>query len=1028
MFTVLRPYVSIIPLVFVLVVSAGREGYEDYKRFRSDKQVNNRRFQRMEATAGTQYSLVTVKSKALRVGDLVYLRKDEYVPADLVVLKSARPDGLVFVETSQLDGETNLKTHVAVAATHALDEGALLGLKGALQCEVPNKHFSFKGALALANGQPRIPLEYRNLIVRGAQLRNTAWTIGALAYAGDDTKLVHNQNPPPSKFSQLDRRLNKLVIAVFAFNFMLLIALTALAYTFEVRLSTRDEWYLGRDPSLKPVVVAVAAFFQYFALLSYLIPQSMMVTLEIVKVLQGQFMEWDENMATDPRHPHLTGMQVKTADLNDELGRVQYIFSDKTGTLTENRMVFSLCSVGGHLCEQPSRDLGVLAQGGGAAAVAANDFLESMSTCHTVQPEEGERGELTYSAQSPDEEALCKAAKDLGWELRGRVGDTVTVRHHGRDAPYHVVATNEFTNDRARMSIVLRLASGAFRLYCKGADSVIFQRLSAERNDAALMKLTHEHLGYFSKKGLRTLAFAYRDFTAAEWAPLAQQYARAAASMANRDGELRAVAEAMERDMLLLGCTAVEDKLQEKVPETIDYLLKAGVRIWVITGDKKETAENIGYSCRLLTSEMVVWSITADSSAACLEQLQSHLRAYNDQHRGANRKCALIITGAALKYALEEFPEQLLDLANVCHSMVCCRVTPLQKAEIVTLVRERLGAICLAIGDGANDVAMIQAAHVGVGIFGREGSQAARSADYALRRFSHLERLLTVHGRYAQLRNSFLIQFSMYKGAAIFLALVWYAIYSGYSAQVLFDPYKMTVFNILVTSLPPLLAGLFERDIPEYLIRRYPQVYQRVQSGYLFSYWSLALWGGLALYHSVVFFFGALLVMRNDALSSRGHTFDLLQYGNLVLTAGVVTILLKFVLETNFFTIFHVFAVPASFFGLFTVWIAESILPLNIFRPEAGTLGEALGTAAFWFWCLLAPGLCLLPDFLYKCIRRYFFPEDWQILQEQERLDTQLIPEYKFERAKTVRYNRKTVSVPLTDVSAAAGVPYTQLT
>ena len=207
-------------------------------------------------------------------------------------------------------------------------------------------------------------------------------------------------------------------------------------------------------------------------------------------------------------------------------------------------------------------------------------------------------------------------------------------------------------------------------------------------------------------------------------------------------------------------------------------------------------------------------------------------------------------------------------------------------------------------------------------------------------------------------------------------------------------------------------------------------MYQRVQTGYLFSYWSLAVWGCLALYHSIVFFFGALLVMRNDALSDEGQTYDLVQFGNLVLTAGVATILLKFVLETNFFTIFHVFAVPVSFFALFMIWIAETILPLDLFRAEAGTLSEALGTAAFWFWMLLAPGLCLLPDYLYKCVRRYFFPEDWQILQEQERID-QLIPAYEFKRTKTIRFRKTTVSknsMPLANLASSNDAPYTRMT
>jgi len=375
------------------------------------------------------------------------------------------------------------------------------------------------------------------------------------------------------------------------------------------------------------------------------------------------------------------------------------------------------------------------------------------------------------------------------------------------------------------------------------------------------------------------------------------EWNEAATAMDGREAKMDAVADKMERDLQLIGATAIEDKLQDEVPETIHNLLRAGIKVWVITGDKQATAINIGYSCRLLNQNMDVVVVNAETSEDCGEQLRSHVNTFCTG-KERDRKVGLVIDGATLKYALNEQADLFLQLTTVCHSVVCCRVTPLQKANVVKLIKEHSHEVCLSIGDGANDVSMIQEAHIGVGIYGKEGSQAARASDYAIRQFKHLRRLVTMHGRWSYIRNSGLIQYSIYKNTAVFLVQFWFAFYCGYSAMTIYDDWIVTFFNILFTSIPPFLFAALERDIGEDLIEEYPEAFRTVQTGDHLTYSSMFLWMLNAIWHSIVFFFGNVLLLQQEPFMWNGKTSGIRMLGNMTATMAITTVILKLALES----------------------------------------------------------------------------------------------------------------------------------
>lgn len=310
--------------------------------------------------------------------------------------------------------------------------------------------------------------------------------------------------------------------------------------------------------------------------------------------------------------------------------------------------------------------------------------------------------------------------------------------------------------------------------------------------------------------------------------------------------------------------------------------MEAGINVWVLTGDKQETAINIAHSSRLLTPSMQVLILNADTTDMCGDMLRAYLEKYlnksYDPLRGtiediteqepiepqevdeegesrvldpardprltrqeaSIRKPAflstvvsrmhataeddvclnvgLVVNGHTLSFALHDHSAAFLALARVCRSVICCRVTPLQKALVVRLVKQGEKKVTLAIGDGANDVSMIQEAHVGVGVVGKEGTQAARASDYSIRQFRHLQRLLTVHGRYSYMRITGIIQYYFYKNMAFTLAMLYYSFFNGFSGQTIYDSWVIILYNIMFTSVPPLVYGLFEKDLNEDII------------------------------------------------------------------------------------------------------------------------------------------------------------------------------------------------------------------
>ena len=811
------------PLIFILIISAIREIYEDFKRYREDKKINrsktevwtkknNNNNDEDNSDNNQNGCWKEILWQDLRPGDIIKISKDKYIPADVILLRTSENLNICHIETSNLDGETNLKLRQAdqdvalyfdsnpeekenSSKTSNIPDSSAAAK---FNVEKPNKDlYKFAGSANLPKkthpgydiadaeydmSQLR-PLSPTNLLLRGSKLKNTKYAIGFVTYTGSDSKIMKNSSSLPIKISNVQKQTN--IQIGYLFIIMITMSVVSIIGTMgNLKLINPDKHFYIMGPKFPPaenpddmsiwyqIKHIMKQLLTFLILYNAIVPISLIVTLEIVKVYLAGFVSSDLKMYDEESKTFST---ARTSNLVEELGQVKYIFSDKTGTLTRNVMEFKFASIYGHDIFDYDDRLKTLDKNR-EFSVEETLFFRMCAACHTVVPEKSETSsELLYQASSPDEGALVKAAANLGFNFFERTPTELKIKENGIVLSFEILATIDFTSARQRMSIILRENFGKQRILIltKGSDAIMMPRIVSDT------KSTQGHLDEFAKQGLRTLVFGYRELSEKEFNNWNKKF-HLAKSLTATEEEVDKISQEIEHTLKLVGISAIEDKLQDKVPETIENLQKCGIHIWMLTGDKIETAQNIGYSSKLLHPEKsTVYVINSNSSKEIKKQLleiekreeesKKNQNYYNFQTSSSSgvssnngKHAVMVISGESLKYAMKRGMKRLfLKTAVECHTVICARVSPSQKAEVVNLVKmyvkdkDHKKAVTLSIGDGANDVPMILNAHIGVGISGKEGLQAANSSDYSIPQFRFLERLLIVHGvwNYKMLKN-----------------------------------------------------------------------------------------------------------------------------------------------------------------------------------------------------------------------------------------------------------------------------------
>uniref|UniRef100_A0A671WBA4 Phospholipid-transporting ATPase n=1 Tax=Sparus aurata TaxID=8175 RepID=A0A671WBA4_SPAAU len=944
-------FTTIVPLVLVLLVTAVKDATDDYVSSALYSFSSECSFVLHAKGVCSKFSPIRInKWMNVRVGDIIKLENNQFVAADILLLCSSEPYGLCYIETAELDGETNLKVRQALTVTSDLgDITKLMNFDGEVICEPPNNKLDkFTGTLYWRDN--KYPLDNDNMLLRGCVLRNTEWCFGMVIFAGLQTKLMQNCGRTTFKRTSIDKLMNTLVLWIFAFLICMGVVLAIGNTVWESWIGRNFQVFLPWDESQRSAVFSgFLAFWSYIIILNTVVPISLYVSVEVLRLGHSYFINWDRKMYHSQTD---TAAEARTTTLNEELGQVEFIFSDKTGTLTQNIMVFRKCSIDGRtygmelsktacvdfsfnpLCDRRFRFYdSTLVEAIKLEDPAVQEFFRLLALCHTVMPEEKSEGHLVYQAQSPDEGALVNAARNFGFVFRARTPETITLCEMGQAVTYQLLAILDFNNVRKRMSVIVRNPQGQIKLYSKGADTVIFDRLDPSSED--LMYTTSEHLR------LRTLALAYKDLDEDDFEIWMKKLLFASTVIENREDQLGALYEEIEQGLKLLGATAIEDKLQEGVAETIACLNLADIKIWVLTGDKLETAMNIGYSCNMLRDDMNEVFVV---SGHTLQEVQQQLRGVR-----------FVVSWQA--HALEPLLEHiLLDVACLCKTVICCRVTPMQKAQVVELVKRHKRAITLAIGDGANDVSMIKTAHIGVGISGQEGTQAVLASDYSFAQFRYLQRLLLVHGRWSYFRMCNFLCYFFYKNFAFTLVHFWYGFFCGFSAQ--------------VRILPDL--SVFLKDVDDRTSLRYPGLYKPGQQNLLFNKRLFFLCTLQGMGTSFLLFFipyGAFSVMVKE---------DQQAFAVTIATSLVIVVSVQIGLDKHYWTAVNHLFIWGSVTVYFAILFAMQsngmfgILPSNF--PFVGTARSCLSEQSVWLVILLTTVVCVVPGLAVSFLRVDLFP------------------------------------------------------
>uniref|UniRef100_A0A7N8WNX7 Phospholipid-transporting ATPase n=1 Tax=Mastacembelus armatus TaxID=205130 RepID=A0A7N8WNX7_9TELE len=784
-------FTTAVPLILVLAMTAVKDASDDINRHRSDNQVNNRKVDVL-----IEGELRNEKWMNVQVGDIIKLENNQFVTISL----HSHPSHVRFVSPS----ETNLKVKQALTVTGEMGDNidVLATFKGEVRCEPPNNRLDkFKGVLTV--NEQTYALDNDKVLLRGCTLRNTEWCFGLVVFGGPDTKLMQNSGKTTFKRTSIDHLMNVLVLCIFGFLASMCSVLAIGNAIWEVRVGSVFTAFLPREAGVDAALSSFLSFWSYIIVLNTVVPISLYVSVEIIRLGNSFYIDWDRKMYY-PKSD--TPAQARTTTLNEELGQIKYIFSDKTGTLTQNIMTFNKCSINGkgygelfdfsgqrvEITEKTERvnfswnqladpkfvfhdhSLMEMVREGNPEAQA---FFRLLALCHTVMPEEKREGELFYQAQSPDEGALVTAARNFGFVFRSRTPETITVMEMGNQVTYELLAVLDFNNVRKRMSVIVRSPKGKLTLYCKGADTIIYEKLHPSCKK--LMEVTTGHLNEYAGDGLRTLVLAYKDLDEDYMDLWTQRHHEASTAIEEREEKLDELYEEIEKDLQLLGATAVEDKLQDGVPQTIEQLAKADIKIWVLTGDKQETAENIGYSCNMLREEMKeVFIVAASTTEGVKEELQV----------GASEDSLHVSDSNLLQgHSSAEGPGSSAgqEIQEGCHSAVLS-VEPTTRS-IFTVTHDVISV--------SFPLVFLLAAHIGVGISGQEGMQAVLSSDYSFAQFRYLQRLLLVHGRWSYLRMCKFLRYFFYKNFTFTFVHFWYAFYCGFSAQLCLDTHYWTAVN-----------------------------------------------------------------------------------------------------------------------------------------------------------------------------------------------------------------------------------------
>ena len=983
-------YIS--PLAMVVSFSMLKELYDDIKRRITDKRTNSTLvtiLKKNETNSGAVQN--NKKASELEIGDIIVLTKDCRVPADIIVLKTFNEsnDNQSFIRTDQLDGETDWKLRKAPGLTQELSEKDIVNLDGFIQYEPPSKLiYNFEGVIKFKNNQDIWKKEPLNL-------ENTMWAstvvasekiIGIVIYTGKETRARMNSSSPKLKIGILDQELNTLNKYLFVIMFFISLLLSLLK---------------GLSWSIFII------FFRFIVLFCAIIPIALKVNLDVSKTWFSLVISRDE------RIPETI---ARNSTIPEELGRISYIFSDKTGTLTKNEMIFKKISMETEsfgedsfndlkeilsdecqVSDAPlldvfnnqnqlnemsntetnsilssSNDINteITSESVQTRKIAKKmrrgrnkiirDTITAMVLCNNVTPTE-----TGYQASSPDEVALVKFADTLNMRLFHRTDKEIKMKDSADNIEeFEVLANFPFSSDTKRMGIILKNKKhGHIIYYLKGAENVMMKFVKKEY--IGYIKENAENL---ATKGLRTLVLTQKIISKEDFEAWNREYQDAISSMENRKEKIAQTVSKLENNMDFLCVTGVEDLLQDDVANTIDNLRNAGMKVWMLTGDKVETATCISISAGIKAKNQKIFTITYDSLSDYddRDNTEKKLAKLKELFEEYNKKIMhephlFIIDGDSLDLALKQCEKEFFTTAMKALSVVCCRCSPTQKRIIVKTIKKYTNARTAAVGDGGNDVAMIQEADVGIGIVGKEGLQASLAADYSIKEFKTLSGLLLWWGRIAYKNTSMVANFVIHRGLIISFNQFIFSLIFYYNAVALYNGMLCFGYSTIFTCTPS-ISILLDRDVDRENVLKFPTLYQVLLKGRELNFKNFLFWLFKSLFQSAVIMFGAVFMFEENIF---------LNIVTVSFTALIYLEILNVYMEINKCHKFMIFALLATFIVYtLTLFFLPSYLDVKILNF---LVMVKIGILAVIAW---------VPFFIFSKVKKRFFPQTIEKLNQ----------------------------------------------
>ena len=1036
--------IMLIPFSFIVLINGIKEIYEDCKRKKMNDIDNNRLCLVYDIN---ENKFINKKWEEIKLGDIIKINKNEIIPCDMILLESSESNGICFVEPKNINGESNLYMK-EINPYWKKNFIFYSDITYICMTKKPNENlYRFKASLyeiqykINKNGNSTVNFDRnnkefyyneKNFILRGMILRQTNYIVGSAIYIGHNTKSMINSPKTKNKRTKLEKKMNKLVMYIFFFQ----IYLSFMTSIVNLLQNNKNSGFIRNFIDLNlnqehleiingyKIVKFLKIMGTWIIIMTNFVPISLLTTFVFSKLCYGYFVSKDIDMVNKK---NLVGAKVHSSNLNEELGQIKYIFTDKTGTLTQNKMKFKsftvgLNSYGDHdnnkyeniLFNKKNKD-----KYGEIDDVDFNDsnhnlkedlfdkrdnisknmehFFYNLSLCNDVHIDTKQlenNGIIEYTTSSSDEKCLINFSRYCGFILKNKTVDNIAIIERVLDnennfeiVEFNVCNTLEFTSERKRMSVIVKKKDdneNKYILYIKGSDNIIDELLSKESKNSIEYLNIMNKVNEYSNKGLRTLLFGYKELNISEYKQFNEEYLLLLEDMEenNNLNKLYQLYSEIENNIILIGATAIEDKLQYKAEETINKFINIGIKICMLTGDKLETAQNIAKSCKLISPDMdiihVEYNKIIDNNP--IKNLKNYLTFLTKSSfsKNINNRYCLLITGDVLSkiFASEETIKIFNKLFKKSTSIICSRVSPKQKSKLVNIIKSINKEVCLAVGDGANDVGMITEANVGVGIYGREGSEASRVSDYSINQFYHLQKLILYHGREAYRKNSYFVIYNFYKNIIFVSPMFFFGFINFFSGMTLYEPFLHQLYNVLYSIFPIFYFSIFDREYePEFLLNN-PKYYIQGMNNECFNIFIVIKYiifgfveGLLLMLSSFIFFY-----FNNES----GYNLDnLYSYGTVIFSGIIISVNLEVLLKSKIIDIFSICLIFLSIFTFFLgiiLFSGEEIYSFSLYKYFSynyyilGDYSKVIKDNKYCLYIIFIIGLVIIVDKLFNII------------------------------------------------------------